>query len=401
MSQGSHELGAQAAFLASCVSRCPISFSSPEKKFRIFNSDTKYSVIIKDGMGYFTVLNKNTEDISTNVHFTSNSDMIPSEEFNYDDFFEVENGESTSCDHPELADQGIIIYNHLISTISQLYSTKVVHLHLAFSIALSKSSTTDKNPSDNMITLTDVFSCIIEENDYFPLFKMVPDGCDLISQIVILFGRYRFKENQCLCFNEMEQICPKASLSSTLKYKLSELFFDCKKIDELYIYVKRIIEDVNEENMLQPIVLCQNCYNSYMLFESKRIKTAQLLAKYSRDFYNNREEEKRLKKINALRKSEIRRVKKKSAHGCGSNLSFQERRVMLDTNNSFLIAGKQSIKPTKLTFASINNFSRTSPLNFRKTENNNQSNVNDRFPSIVVKPKFSSTVPMPKKMMNI
>lgn len=419
MKSGTHELGAQPAFLASCVSRSPVSFSSPEKKFRIFNSDTYYSVTIKDGMGYFSILNQRTAEYANkniqSSHLASNSDIIPSD-LGYDDFFEVENGEATSCDYSDLVERGIVVYKYLIDRISQLYCTKVANLHLAFAITLSnndipKSDFQNLTPGttsnqDHMLTLTDVFSCIIEENDYYPLFKMVPDGCDLISQLAITFSRYQFKSDHCLCFKAINQICPQAALSSTLKYKLSELFFDCKKIDELYVYIKRIIEDINEENLLQPVSLCPTCYNAYMVFESKRIKTAQLLAKYSRDFYQNKEEEKRLKKMKALRKSEIRNVKKKSAHGCGSNLSFQERRVMLIPNNSLLIAGRQTVKPVKKTSTSINNFSKTTPMHFNRKENvnmnkNQSANNDDPFALNVGKPGFSSTLPMPETKMNI
>ena len=217
--------------------------------------------------------------------------------------------------------------------------------------------------------------------------------------MAIAFSRYSFKPDHCICFKEVAQISPKAALSAILKYKLSEIFFDCKKIDELYIYVKNIIEDINEMNLLQPISLCSNCYNAYMLFESKRIKTAQLLAKYSRDFYNSREEEKRLKKREALRKSEIRRVKKKSAHGYGSNLSFQERSVLLIPNNSLMMAGRQTIKPTKKTSTPINNFSRTTPMRLNKKENLNQ-NKNQNINTNAGKSTFSSTLPMPKTKMD-
>ena len=102
--------------------------------------------------------------------------------------------------------------------------------------------------------------------------------------------------------------------------------------------------------------------------------------------------------MEAMRKSEIRRVKKKSAHGCSSNLSYQERKLLMP-DSSLLMAAKQTIKPTRKSSVSSNNFNRTGPL-FNRRENSNQ-NQNTAFPNTTGKQTFSSTMPVPSKKMNV
>lgn len=425
--KNTHEIGPQSAFLASCVGKCNVSYSSPEKKFQIFNTDSQFSITIKDGLGLFSVTEQDstegTNENNRGSHLSSCSDLLQSEELIYDDFFEVENGKATKCDYPDIAERGVAVYNFLLRTLSILYSTRITNLHLAFAISIPNSKNNiSKDGNSNMqsksslytctskqavegysLTLTDVFSCIIEENSYYPLLKTVPDGCDILAQLAIIFSRYKFDGNKCICFKQVDELRPKAALSSILRYKLSTLFFDCKNFDELYVYIKNIISDINEDNLLQGVGLCPDCYNAYMLYETKRIKANQLLQKYSRDIRISYEGERKQKRMEAMRKSEIRRVKRKSAHGCSSNLSFQERKILLP-DNSLMIAAKQSIKPSRKASVPLNNFSRTGPVLFNKKENSN-SNQNqskkNALTSNTGNHTFSSTMPNPVTKMNI
>ncbi|OHT05007.1 hypothetical protein TRFO_27311 [Tritrichomonas foetus] len=291
------EMGTQAVFLGSCAKKCPTPFYSHPKRFNIFNTNRKYSVQIKEGIGVFDILDLDSEE---------DDDSFESEFNDFTDLFEIENGKITENESPEMALEAVKVFDHIKKQVGNLYYTTVTNLHLAFAISIDDSS-------EKTLYLTDVFSCVVEEHLYCNLFQSVPDGFDIVSQVVILFSRYRFKENQCLCFTECDNRCPKAAIGATLKYKINKIFFDCN-VAQLNLLIKKLINSIDSDCYNNPVTLCPSCYMEYQLYENEQVKSAQLLQRYSQSIQEERRQQ-------AIRKSLNKGRRRKKSPSRNTNFS--------------------------------------------------------------------------------
>lgn len=373
MNQTEQNLGAQAVFLASCTRRCIVPYSTPEKFFPIFNSDIHYSIKVESGLGIINVLSQNNQNQKAH---DQNQDIT--KESDYNDYFEIDNGKITDCEFPNIASQAITIYDHLFKQISQLYSSKVLNLHLGFAISLPPAKIEETNLlttsiNDDVIVLTDVLSCIIETNSYYSLFSTVPDGYDIISQLVIVYTRFPFNKTQCICFKQAGNSSPQATLDLTLHYKLSELFFDNSHLDELYIYVQQIIEKINQSGLSDTISLCPRCYKQYMIFQAQRLQKQLMYKQRAKQMKLQQMNEMKMKKMNSMRLAKIRRLKFASSHGCSSNLSYQERRSVC--NASLLFDKNQLTKSLDLKSTKNESHSKTFSSNGAFYKRNTESSL--------------------------
>lgn len=241
------ERGAQPVFLASCSRQCEFEYHSPVKYFSIFGSD-RYSIQICDGIGI----------IELDPEKVSNED----DEDDYEDFFEVVNGESTECEFRDLAKRAETIWEHLREELEILYGTEITNLELSFGVKSIDNS--------YKLFLLDVFSCRMEDRDHFQMFVTVPDGIDCITQMIVAWGRCDWDNGECFCRHEA---CQKAStrlaLSAVLAFKISEIFFDCD-VDDITNYVKRQLRIVERTALDKPVGLCTNCYYMHQIFEQGR-----------------------------------------------------------------------------------------------------------------------------------
>ena len=280
-----HELGSQPVFLGSCAKQCSVPFSSFEKRFKIFNSDIVYSVKIDNGLGQFDILGKVDE----------NKDEDEEDKMFFDDTFEVENGKISENSYPQFHDDAMKIYDHIWNQVANLYNTMVTKLHFGLGVKMNE---------EPHLYLIDVYSCEMEEHFYCDIIESVPNGMDLISQMVILYSKYCFKSHKCLCFKKCDNRCPKAALGSTLKYEISKIFYDCP-VAELYVFIKKLIITVNPNFSGLPISLCPHCYYAYQRYESDQIKSAQILQQYSQSLVEER-------RLQELHKKEQKILRKKS-----------------------------------------------------------------------------------------
>lgn len=233
------ERGPHPAFLASCLSRCSVPFRS-QPKLISFHSGGSFVVEILDGLG---VITRGDE-----------YDQVPDPE--YDDLFEVCDGEATDCSFPEAVDAGIKVWKHLKNAIEMLYSAPIDHLETAFAVVASGTSFE--------LDLADIFGCKIASRAHFRLFQRVPDGIDLFAALVALWSTSDLTECMCGCPASVS-----LAVRSVAKFRISELFFDCD-IQSIASLMENQMRKINPRVLDSSMGMCDNCYWLHQQFERRR-----------------------------------------------------------------------------------------------------------------------------------